>query len=162
MAKLDLLIQAWDEGHREFAIALEGLSDEDLWRRAHPRLLSVGELAGHITYYEAIGHIAEDSSSQIVSPLADPAFRYYTDEVEKPVVFEMGVDELLKEVARVHEESKRVVLELDPDAADKVSSKTFAGWSWAYYLQYRVFHIAYHTGQIYSVRHLLGHSTTDN
>jgi len=25
-----------------------------------------------------------------------------------------------------------------------------------------VFHVAYHTGQAYSVRHLLGHETEDN
>ena len=44
----------WDEAHREFAIACEGLADEDLWTRPEPRLLSVGELAGHIAYWQAV------------------------------------------------------------------------------------------------------------
>ncbi len=34
--------------------------------------------------------------------------------------------------------------------------------TWGNLVQYQVFHVAYHTGQIYSVRHLLGHETEDN
>ena len=53
MADIETLIDAWDEAHREFAIALEGLDDKDLWVRPHPRLLSIGELAAHIAATEA-------------------------------------------------------------------------------------------------------------
>ncbi|MEA2552859.1 MAG: hypothetical protein QOJ65_1035, partial [Fimbriimonadaceae bacterium] len=53
MAKLDQLIKAWDEGQWEFSLAFEGLADEDVWRRPHPQLLSIGELAGHIAFWDA-------------------------------------------------------------------------------------------------------------
>ncbi len=160
MAKLDLLIQAWDEGHREFAIALEGLSDEDLWTRPHPKLLSIGELAGHMMYWEAL-MVGKDRlpGDVIEGILVDPAFNYYTEEIGQPVKLDIGVAELLTEVKRVHELAKKAMLDFDPASADALPGE---GWTWGYYLQYRVFHTAYHTGQAYSVRHLLGHTPTDN
>ena len=54
MANLDLLVKAWDTAHWEFTQVFEGLADEDVWRRPDPRILSVGELAGHIAYWEAV------------------------------------------------------------------------------------------------------------
>jgi hypothetical protein len=163
MAKLDLLIKAWDEGHREFAIATEGLSDDDLWKRPHPKLLSVGELAGHLAYWQAqkaTGHLPAGSPKKIEGILVDPVFSYYTTEVSHPVELKIGVAEMLKELMRVHDEAKNVVLELDPNASDPIPGESRA--TWGFYLEYMSFHVAYHTGQAYSVRHLLGHETTDN
>lgn len=161
MAKMDLLIHAWDEAHREFGIALEGMPDEDLWKRPHPRLLSVGELAGHVIYWESkkgSDHLPEES--RIKSPIIEDGFSYYTDEVDKPVTKNIGVAELWKEAQRVHEEAKKNVLALDPGYDDKVAPDSRIPWG--FNVEYTAFHIAYHTGQIYSARHLLGHTTTDN
>jgi hypothetical protein len=40
------------------------------------------------------------------------------------------------------------------------------GWppnyNYGEFLKYAVFHVSYHVGQIYSVRHLLGEETPDN
>ena len=36
--ELKELFEDWDTAHWEFSLALEGLSDADLWRRAAPRL----------------------------------------------------------------------------------------------------------------------------
>jgi hypothetical protein len=52
MANLELLIKALDTAHWELGEAFKGLSDEDVWKRPHPRLLSVGELASHIAFWE--------------------------------------------------------------------------------------------------------------
>ncbi len=163
MAKLDLLIGAWDEGHREFAIALEGLADEDLWRRPHPNLLSIGENAGHVTYYESERsgmHLPEGSPERISGPLVDPEFKYYTHQLSHPVVKGMGVAELVAEVARVHEEAKKMVLAIDPAFDEAIPGQKW--WTWGTNIQYAVFHVSYHTGQVYSVRHLMGHTPTDN
>jgi len=163
MAKLDLLIHAWDQAHWELTQAFIGLTDEDLWRRPHPKLLSIGELAGHIIYWESdkfTGFLPEDSPHYIDSDLRDPGFRYYTTEVDEPVSLEMGVEEILAEIARVHSHTKQALLELDPDKDDYIPGQTQA--TWGFYLEYTGFHIAYHTGQAYSVRHLMGHTTTDN
>lgn len=163
MTTLTPLIEAWDEAHREFAIALGGLSDEDLWKRAHPRLLSVGELAGHVAYWQAVwitgggNHRPELATLPIQSPLLNDAFRYYTSSAEQSFSLPLGTKTILDEVMRVHEAAKAAVSNLNKDDA-------YPGqWgTWGNLVQYQAFHVAYHTGQAYSVRHLLGHETEDN
>jgi hypothetical protein len=163
MSTLTPLIEAWDEAHREFAIALGGLPDEDLWKRASPRLLSVGELAGHVAYWQAVwitgaGNDRPDLEQlPIKSPLLNHAFRYYTSSVDQPFATGLGTASVLEEVQRIHEAAKAAV-------ADKEKDDSYPGqWgTWGNLVQYQVFHVAYHTGQAYSVRHLLGHETEDN
>jgi uncharacterized damage-inducible protein DinB len=163
MTSLTTLIEAWDEAHREFAIALGDLPDEDLWKRAHPRLLSVGELAAHVAYWQAVwtmggGNDRPDLGSlPIQSPLIDHAFRYYTATVDQPAQVDLDTARLRAEVTRIHEEAKAAV-------AGKGKDDPYPGqWgTWGNLVQYEVFHVAYHTGQAYSVRHLLGHETEDN
>lgn len=163
MSTLAPMIAAWDEAYREFAIAFEGLKDDDLWKRPHPRLLSVGEIAGHVAYWQAVwtlggGNDRPDLDSlAIASPLVHEAFRYYTATVLKPHSLELNSEQVLAEVARVHEAAKQAVATRDAEEA-------YPGqWgTWGNLVQYQVFHVAYHTGQVYSVRHLLGHETEDN
>lgn len=163
MSTLAPLIEAWDEGHREFAIALGEISTEDLWKRAHPRLLSVGELAGHVAYWQAVWVLGEGDPRPdlerlpVRSPLLDHAFRYYTGSVDSPVRLDLDANRLLEEVMRVHEAAKAAV-------AVKGKDDPYPGqWrTWGAVVQYQVFHVAYHTGQAYSVRHLMGHETEDN
>lgn len=162
MSTLAPLMEAWDEAHREFAIALEGLSDEDLWTRAHPRLLSVGELAAHIAYWQAVwvmgggDHRPDLEQLPIKSPFLNNGFRYYTSTVDQPFKVDLGTAQVLEEVMRVHEAAKAVV-ETNKD-------EPYPGqWgTWSNLVQYQAFHVAYHTGQAYSVRHLMGHETEDN
>ena len=115
-ASLQSLIEAWDEGHREFAIAFEGLSDADLWTRAHPRLLSVGELAGHVAYWQAVwtSGVGDDrpdlTTLPIKSPLIDHGFRYYTTSVDQPFRVELGSRQVVSELMRVHEAARDLVM----------------------------------------------------
>ena len=168
MANLDLLLKAWDSAIWEFTLVFEGLSDEDLWRRPHPKLLSVGELAGHVSYWAAVQtteppidrtkNIQEQLS--IKSPLVDPAFQYYSTEVDNPVTLELTTEEVLSELKRVLEFSKSQVTQVDRKYEDKIIGRD--DWTWGNLVEYQGFHVAYHAGQAYSVRHLLGHTTTDN
>lgn len=139
----------------EMSEAFDGLRDEDVWVRVHPRLLSIGELASHVAYGEAVSVLGT-----FESPLVIPAIRYYPVTMEEPVVASLGAAELYEEVKRIHEASRSFVLETRPDLESLSPHRE--EWTWSYVLEYMAFHIAYHTGQMYSVRHLMGHETNNN
>ncbi|MCU0317173.1 MAG: DinB family protein [Fimbriimonadaceae bacterium] len=139
----------------EMSEAFEGLQDEDVWKRAHPRILSVGELATHVAFSE-IRWLHETLSSPLVIKQAS----YYRESVDHPLTLPFGAKNLYNEVKRVHEACKSHILELRPDLSAVIPGRE--DWTWGYTLEYMAFHIAYHTGQIYSVRHLMGHETADN
>jgi uncharacterized damage-inducible protein DinB len=163
MSDLALLVEAFDEAHREFQIALDKIPDGDLWKRPHPRLLSIGELAGHVALAQAIWMLGtgdwkvELSEIPLQSPLLNDGFRYYANAVDKAVCLPLDTLQLADEVQRIHRVARSIV-------ADKNKEDLYPGqWgTWGSLLQYQVFHVAYHAGQIYSVRHLLGHETEDN
>ena len=92
----------------------------------------------------------------IKSPLLNNAFRYYTTNVEAASQVDLTAAEVLAEVMRIHEAAKAAVV-------GKNMEDPHPHWqTWGNLVQYQVFHVAYHTGQVYSVRHLLGHETEDN
>ena len=155
MEKIEALVAAWDEGQWEFTLAFDGLSDDDLWKRPHPNLLSVGELAGHVAYNEAL--LLPEGA--LVSPLNDGAFAYYTGQVAHPVTRELTVAQVLEELKKVHDAARAQIAKVK-EFDEKVPWRD--DWTWGGCLRYRVFHVAYHCGQAYSVRHLMGHTTTDN
>ena len=157
MATLDLLLKALDTAHWEMSEAFVGLPDADVWRRADPRLLSVGELAAHVAYGEARWFLGEDG---VESPLVTPAIRYYTSSVFEPFELSLGAEAVLKEVQRVHALCKAAFV-ADPQEPETQNPHR-TDQTWGSTLAYQAFHVAYHTGQIYSVRHLLGHETVDN
>lgn len=148
-------LKPMDSAIWELSEAFDGLEDKDVWVRAHPRLLSVGELAAHIAYGEIRWLFPH-----LESVLATDAVGYYPHIIDRPFSLEMGAQELYAEVKRVHEACKQHVLAMRPDLTSKLPGRD--DWTWGYTLEYMAFHIAYHTGQIYSVRHLLGHETADN
>lgn len=155
MTGIEALVKAWDTCHWELGEAFKGLGDDDVWRRADPALLSIGEIAGHIAYGEATNCCLTADS-----PLVDEANRYYPVTVRDPFVAQLGAEETYGEIQRIHALAKESFLEksFDPDALNPRRPD----WTWLATLEYMVFHTAYHTGQIYSVRHLMGHETEDN
>ena len=144
----------------EFSLVFKGLSDEDLWKRAHPKLLSVGELAGHLAHWEAVMWGDETDSSTIKSPLVDNRFKYYTSSASAPAKLDLTVEQVHEELKRVHEEAKAAVLAANPDFDAPLPRNPKV--TWGMWLGYRPFHVAYHCGQAYSVRHMMGHETEDN
>lgn len=155
MEKVDVLIDALDEAQWEFTLVFEGLADEDLWRRPHPKLLSVGELAGHVATCEAL--FAGEGG--VEGPLIDRRFAYYTDHADNPVSLDLSVAEVLAELKRVYEAAKAGFQRVE-NIEDV--SPWGQGATWYQALKYQVFHVAYHCGQAYFARHLIGHTTTDN
>ena len=154
-------------GYYEVTFAFEGLADHNVWKRPSEGLLSVGELAGHIAYWEAVrlaGEGEDLAKCRISSPLLDNRFRYYPTSLATPPSEQhlaMTAQQVCGELLRVHQEAIAHFKTLNPDPATQISGCP-TGFNYGEYLEYAVFHIAYHTGQMYSVRHLLGETTTDN
>jgi len=172
MANVELLLKAWDMAHWEFGEALEGLEDADLWRRPAPALLSVGELIGHMAYCEATRFTGPAVSDDPRGPLVDQVFSYYESQVANRVVLPIGVAQAAADLERIHESAVAKVRDLAPDSEALPPPGIQGMWegsNWGDLLNYMVFHVAYHTGQaysarhlIYSARHLIGHRTKDN
>jgi hypothetical protein len=162
----------------EVTEAFKGLADEHVWKRPAEGLLSVGELAGHIAHWEAVrlageggepeldrGVVEPDlAKCRVSSPLIDRRFQYYPMTIANPPSEQhraMTAEQVCRELLRVHAEAVAHFKARNPDLAS-----TPPGWPppWTYgeFLKYLVFHVSYHTGQIYSVRHLLGEETPDN
>lgn len=157
MATMDLLVKALDTAHWEMGEAFKELPDIDVWRRPDPRLLSVGELACHVAYWEAQSFLGEGGTE---SPLIVPAARYYTSHSAEPFELSMGAEEVFKELQRIHALCKDSFTAHPHDSEEPNPNRN--DWTWGWTLEYQAFHLAYHTGQMYSVRHLLGHQPVDN
>src|SRR5436190_9121546 len=79
-------------GHYELKIAFEGLADENVWKRPATGLLSVGELAGHLAYWEAVRLAGEGGEQpepdlarcRVRNPLIDHQFAYYPTTLATP------------------------------------------------------------------------------
>jgi hypothetical protein len=164
---VDACLQLLELGYFELKIAFEGLADAHTWQRPAPGLLSVGELAGHLAYWEAVrlaGDGPDPAQCRLRSPLIDLRFRYYQQSLANPPTERhraMTADQVLQELLRVHSGAIAQFQTLSPDPNSRIPGCP-TGFTYGEYLQYAVFHTAYHTGQIYSVRHLLGEETPDN
>lgn len=150
------LIKALDVAIWEMGEGFKGLQDTDVWRRPHPRLLSVGEIAVHVAYWEAKTFLPDTFKSELLAE----AGRYYSTNVDAPFELAMGAEAVYNEVKRVHEVCMAEFRSEPRDMTAPHPSRE--GWTWESILTYQAFHIAYHTGQIYSARHLMGHDTEDN
>lgn len=175
---VEAYLKVLELGYYEAKFAFEGLADENVWKRPAEGLLSVGELAGHIAYWEAVKLAGEGGDQgvrwdipepdltkcRVSSLLIDHRFGYYPDTIANPPSEQhraMTAEQVWKELSRVHEEAVAHFKALNPDLESPPP-----GWSPPYtyseFLRYAAFHVSYHTGQMYSARHLLGEETPDN
>jgi hypothetical protein len=169
---MEAYLEALELGYYEVQFAFEGLADENVWKRPADGLLSVGELAGHIAYWIAVRFAGEGGDAsrpdltacRISSPLIDHRFAYHPTTITAPPSEQhlaMTAEQVYGELVRVYEESVAHFKTRDPDL-----NSTPPGYPPEYtyreLLKYAAFHVAYHTGQMYSARHLLGEETPDN
>lgn len=158
---LEIYLEQLELAYFELGEAFTGLADENVWKRPAEGIPSVGELAGHIAYGEADRFAGK---GVLTSPLIDPRFRYYDHTLSTPPSEEqlaMTATEVHTELVRVHQEAvaqlKKRDLDLSGPAPENSPGNTFGEM-----LQYMIFHVGYHVGQMYTVRHLLGEQTPDN
>ncbi len=168
---LETYLACLDLGYFEVTEAFKNLPDELVWVRPADGLLSIGELAGHIAYWEAArfggdtpdgGSSRDLSNCRIQSPLLAEQFGYYTSNIPQlPTVAHRSLTaaQVQAELLRVHAEAMAFLKERNPAMTDKAPY-----WysNFGDLLKYMIFHVSYHTGQMYSVRHLLGDTTPDN
>jgi len=163
----------FEEYYFEVGEAFKDLSDDKVWVRPAEGLLSVGELAGHVAYWEAVRYAGSGQvgswqpdlgTCRIKSPLVQKHFHYYGHTLADPLpddVKAMTAAEVHQELGRVHQESMKSLLASGAGLDDQVP-----GWPDSSkvknFITYSLFHISYHTGQMYTVRHLLGDVTPDN
>ncbi|MCC2672199.1 MAG: hypothetical protein K0Q72_4671 [Armatimonadetes bacterium] len=163
----DACLKLLELGYYELKIAFDGLADKNVWKRPNPALLSVGELAGHLAFWEAVrlaGEGPDPARCRVTSPLIDARFRYYPVTIATPPSEQhltMSGADVCQELLRVHAEALAHFQALNPDPETRIPGCP-TGFTYGEYLEYSVFHLAYHTGQIYSVRHLLGETPPDN
>lgn len=158
-----------DLAYYEATFAFQDLDDNNVWRRPSSQILSIGELAGHIAYWEAIKFAGtngemDPAKCKVSSPLIDIRFQYYTTSLETTpaqVHMEMGAHQVCSELLRVHNEAVAQLRTLNVDLTSNVP-----GWpehaTYDWFLKYATFHASYHIGQMYSVRQMLGDVPPDN
>jgi hypothetical protein len=168
---LETYLSLLDEAYFEIGEAFKGLEDTKVWKRPTPQLLSIGEIAGHVAYWEAVKFAGDSgmpkadlTKCNVQSPLIDHRFRYYTSAIaadENAQRLLLSAQQVYDELMRVHQESMAYFRTLDLDLNSHPH-----GWpgkmTYKDFLSYSPIHVAYHTGQIYSVRHLFGDETADN
>jgi hypothetical protein len=153
--------EAWDTAFWELSLVFEGLEDGDLWRRPHPRLLSVGEIVAHVVYWLETYAAKLDGSYESGSPLALNEARYYLHNINTPLTPGMTVSQVATELERVQSEAKKVLLNC-PHGRNTPLPFEGPGRTCGQLVDYMVFHTAYHTGQAFSARHVMNHKTNDN
>ena len=169
---LDVYLSMLDLSYFELSEAFKGLKDENVWKRPAEGLLSIGELAGHISYWEANKFAGEGKANlspdlekcRVNSPLIDERFRYYPSTLANPPSEEhraMTADQVYREMVRIHAETFADFKHGNPDL-DTAPVGYAPNFTFRELLKYAIFHISYHTGQMYSARHLLGEETPDN
>jgi uncharacterized damage-inducible protein DinB len=156
MSESEMLWKLIDTSMWELGEAFSELNDDDVWRRMDPKLLSIGEICLHMSYWQMSYFLSADYNSVLKNESA----RYYFHTIESPIQLEIGAEELYTELQRVQADAKAAFSAMNPDLDAQHPSRH--EMTWRQILEYQTFHIPYHTGQIYSIRHLMGHETVDN
>jgi hypothetical protein len=172
---LETYIDLLDLAYYEATFGFDGLKDENVWKRPAPQLVSVGELAGHIAFWDAVRFAGEGGENgpflekcRIKSPLIDDRFSYYPHSMASPPTEEhraMTAKQVCDELMRIHSESMAQLRASKPELDAAPPGWPVGGPSGATlreFVKYQIFHVSYHAGQIYSARHLLGEETPDN
>lgn len=163
------LIEAWHWMYFEVDLLFEGLSESNLHRRPAPNLLAVSEHVAHLVRSEASiverylwGRPQEEWADSL---MRRAKFGWPPTLLAEPVDAELrqldvpGVyDELMRQHARCYQSALALELPADFEFGDD--------WDRCRTVRDRLriaaYHVAYHAGQIYSVRHWLGEETPEN
>jgi hypothetical protein len=164
------LVNAWDWSYVDFDMAFEGMSHETLHRRASESQISIAEVAAHTIYSEA---------SIILRYLLDVPKEGWGDHFmlrdpygwpprilevpSDPALLAMSVAEV-KGAWRDHHQSFHRQLEPFQLSANHrfVDEWSEAAPDVETRLRFAAYHVAYHIGQIYTLRQVLGENTPDN
>lgn len=167
--EVEHLIEAWHWMYFEADLLFEGLRQENLHRRPAPNLLAISEHVAHVVRSEA--SIVErylfsrDESEWADTLMRRKLFGWPPTMLEADIDQELAmlsVDQVHEQLLWEHKRCYETALGLRLPA-----SHTFAdGWDRCTSVRDRLriaaYHVGYHAGQIYTVRHLLGEETPEN
>jgi hypothetical protein len=169
-ARVRTLVDAWDWSYVDFDLAFEGLSVETLHRRPSPVSISIAEIAAHTAYSEAsiilrylLGIPKEEWGEDFM--LRDP-YGWPPRVMEGPPLpqlLAMSVEEVKGAWIGHHRSfvDRLALFDLSADhrftdewadSAPNVETR----------LRFAAYHVAYHIGQIYAIRQVLGEETPEN
>ena len=164
---MEIYDKLFEQAYFELGEAFSGLAEANVWKRPASGLLSVGELAGHMAVGGVVWLAGGDGKTVpegFDSPLLDPRFRYYPytlasspSEAQRA----LNAERVLSETLRLFRGAWAALRERNPALGDRPEGQEMMP-TWDDLIRYQTFHLPYHTGQIYTVRHLLGETPPDN
>ena len=161
------LIEAWDNSYRDVEEALGGIDPDHLHIRPAPGTIAISELIAHIASTEAqivvqyiVGHRMDSCNSPIVQEdlVYPPRF---SGEPIRASLSSLSLSELKSELEQVHHLCYEAIKDLELPT-EHVFDDDWADTPLGERLEYAAYHVAYHIGQIFLTRHMLGEETPDN
>jgi hypothetical protein len=163
MSEMQAIIQMLDHNYIDTRNVFRGLEEKHLHMRPIPRTLAISEIAAHIAYCEAkavFGRLFNLSRKSwgVTSPFFYSKYSYpsnmYTSPV-RPELLEMSVAEARDELFRIHELVMTKLHDFEGNPDDELEGAWGKGKTVRNHLSYLVFHVAYHTGQLFLTRQFL-------
>ena len=163
------LIEAWHWMYFETDLLFEGLAEENLHRRPNANLLAISEHLAHVARSEA-SIVNRYLFGQQPDQWADCLFRkaefgWPPTMLERPVdevLSQMSVEDVMQEYLRQHERCYQLAVTLALPADTVFDDEWDRCRTVRDRLRIAAYHVAYHAGQVYSVRHALGEDTPEN
>lgn len=163
------LVEAWHWMYFETDLLFGGLSEANLHRRPAPGLLCVSEHIAHLARSEA-SIVNRYMFGQSRESLDDclfrrPEFGWPPTMVEGPVNPELArltAAEVKSEFLRQHERCYSLAQTITLPADHRFDDDWARVTTVRDRLRIAAYHVAYHAGQIYTARHLLGEETPEN
>lgn len=163
------LIEAWHWMYFETDLVLGGILPENLHRRPSANLLSISEHLAHVARSEGsifCRYLLGQSDAQWqTSLLTKDVFGWPPTMLESPAdedLARLSLEELKAEYLHLHERCYESAKEMKLAANHQFHDEWDRITTVRDRLRIAAYHVAYHCGQIYSTRHLLGEETPEN
>ncbi len=163
------LVEAWNWMYFEVDLVFDGIQAENLHRRPASNLISISEHCAHLVRSEAsiverylFGRPPEQWADSL---MRRAVFGWPPTMLESPVETDLALltlAEVKDSLVREHERCLRSAQALALPASHQFDDDWTRCRTVADRLRIAAYHVAYHMGQIYSARHMLGEETPEN
>lgn len=169
MSETGHLIESWHWMYFETDLVFGGLSEENLHRRPGPGLMAISEHAAHVARSEASivdrYLFGRDPEAWADCLFRRPEFGWPPTLLEQPVhpdLARMSVREVMEEYLGQHARCYELAHKLELPVEHLFEDDWERCRTVRDRLRIAAYHVAYHAGQIYATRHMLGEETPDN
>jgi hypothetical protein len=170
VTEVETLLSCIESAYRDARLAFSGIREENLHRRPSPTVLALSEQASHIAQCEALillGGLLQKPPPEwgITSPLLHERYDYPPRALAHPIpdaLLKLSPGEIYPEMERVHRYVMEALKGFNRQAEEVILAPWGEEWSVREYLSYAGYHVAYHIGQVYCIRHFFGEETPNN